>query len=628
MRLSSLFTIFGVFAVAAVLSLITAYFSVLLIEDASKLSVKEELLDEGLTWAEVDTDGLQVFLIGTAPDEARRFQAMSVAGRIVDAARLIDQMLVEDPEDIAPPRFSVEILRNDAGISVIGLLPASTDRDKLIEGFTNMVGDEAVTDFLESADYPAPEGWEDSLGYAAQVLRDLPRSKISVEAGKVSIKAMTDSPDARRRIETDLTRRAPDDVRLALNLSAPRPVISPFNLRFVIDEDGPHFDACSADTEETRDRILKAAARAGFEGKANCVLGLGVPSRRWPDAAELAISKLKELGQGSVTFTNADITLVAVEGTSQATFDRIVGELEAGLPDVFALTPILPKPPETSSSEGPPEFFATLSPEGAVQLRGRLSSEISRQTVDSFARARFGSTAVYTAARIDETLPSDWSVRALAALESLAYLENGSVSVTPEQMVITGVTGHQEASADIASLFSAKLGDEATFDINITYDRKMDESLGIPKPPECVAMINETIGTRKISFEPGSTNPDVATNGILDDIAPILTKCGDIPLEIGGHTDSQGREIMNEELSRDRAQAILNALRDRFVPTSSYTVKGYGESEPIATNETEEGREANRRIEFKLIEPPAAGAEGTTEAAPDGDATQGGTGDQ
>jgi OOP family OmpA-OmpF porin len=613
MRISSLFTILGAFLAAAMLSLITAYFSVQLIEDASKLGVREELIDEGLTWAEVDTDGLQVFLIGTAPDEARRFQALSIAGRVVDAARLIDQMLVEDPDDIAPPRFSLELLRNDAGISVIGLVPATTDAASLIEGFVNIAGEDAVSDFLETADYPAPEGWEEALSYATTTLRDLPRSKISVEAGRVAIKAMTDSPEARRRLETDLTRRAPSDLRLALELSAPRPVISPFALRFVIDEDGASFDACSADTEEARERILRAAGRAGLEGKTDCVLGLGVPSRRWADAADLAISKLAELGQGTVTFTNADITLVAVEGTSQLTFDRIVGELEAGLPPVFVLTPVLPKAPENTTDEGPPEFFATLSLEGAVQLRGRLGSEISRQTVDSFARARFGSTAVYTAARIDETLPSSWSVRALAAIEAMALLENGSVSVTPENVVINGVTGNKDANAEIATLFATKLGDQATFDIEITYDRKLDPSLGIPKPPECVAMIKETIGTRKISFEPGSTTPDASTNGILDDIAPLLTKCGDIPLEIGGHTDSQGRETMNQELSRDRAQAILDALRLRRVPTGSYTVEGYGESEPIATNDTEEGREGNRRIEFKLISPAEQAAEGAAD---------------
>jgi len=87
----------------------------------------------------------------------------------------------------------------------------------------------------------------------------------------------------------------------------------------------------------------------------------------------------------------------------------------------------------------------------------------------------------------------------------------------------------------------------------------------------------------------------------MNDIADILEKCGEIEVEIGGHTDSQGREEMNASLSEGRANAVLDALRARRVLTSSFTAKGYGESQPIAGNDTEEGREANRRIEFQLV---------------------------
>ncbi|WP_425071808.1 OmpA family protein [Sagittula sp. S175] len=622
MRLSSLFIVAGTFAAAGAASLLAAYFSAGMVESASQTGVLSELDNEGLTWAEVDTNGLQVFLIGTAPDEAARFQALSAAGRVVDASRVIDQMLVEEPEDMAPPRFSIEILRNDAGISVIGLVPASTDREDLMESFRSIAGSAEVSDLLEAADFPAPDGWEDALRYATGALRDLPRSKISVAADMVDIKAMTDSAEARTRLETTLTRRKPSDLRLALELTAPRPVITPFTLRFLIDEDGPRFDACSADTEEARARILRAAARAGLEGKASCTLGLGVPSRRWADAVELAISKLTDLGGGSVTFSNADVTLVALEGTAQNTFDRVVGELESTLPDVFALHTVLPKAPE-ASAEGPPDFTATLSPEGRVQLRGRLNSEIARQTADSYAKARFGSDQVYTAARVVEGLPMDWSVRTLAALEALSMLANGAITVTPDNVVVTGQTGMKDASARISALFGTKLGEEATFEIDVAYIERLDPTLGLPSPEQCERMIVETVGARKLSFEPGSATLDGSARAILDDLADLLKKCGDIPLEIGGHTDSQGRETMNQQLSQKRAQAVLDALRTRLVPVASYTVKGYGEETPIATNDTEEGREANRRIEFTLIRDPNAPAPAAAPAAPEADTDAG-----
>ena len=80
-------------------------------------------------------------------------------------------------------------------------------------------------------------------------------------------------------------------------------------------------------------------------------------------------------------------------------------------------------------------------------------------------------------------------------------------------------------------------------------------------------------------------------------------------MEIGGHTDSQGGEELNLGLSQSRAEAVLDALLARSVPTSALTARGYGESSPIASNESDAGREANRRIEFTLADGQSAGAE-------------------
>ncbi|WP_370045353.1 MULTISPECIES: OmpA family protein [Salipiger] len=625
MRLSRIAIPAAALLIAAALCVITAFFSVRLVEDSSISGVEEALDIAELDWADVDVNGLQVFLIGEAPDEAARFQAVTVAGTVVDSARVIDQMLVAEAADIRPPAFSVEILRNDDGISVIGLIPASTDREDMLSRFEDIAGrDGEVADLLEVADFPAPDGWESALSFALRSLSDLPRSKLSISAEAVAIKAMTESEADRRKLLSNLERRAPEGLELALDLSAPRPVITPFTLRFLIDETGrAHFDACSADTEDSRDAILAAAQAAGATEDETCRLGLGVPSRRWSDAAVQAISAVSELGGGSVTFSNADIALLALEGTDQGLFDRVVGELETGLPEVFALKAVLPETPD-AKDEGPREFTATLSPEGSVQLRGRVRSEIARQTADSLARALFTSASVYTAARVDETLPASWSPRVLAGLEALGGLSNGVVRVTPDLVSLSGNTGNPDAEDEISGLLADKLGEAGEFEISVTYQEKLDPTLGIPTPEECEAQIVEIIGDRKINFEPGSANLDASAKDVMDDIAELLKLCGDIPLEIQGHTDSQGRESMNEQLSQDRAQAVLDALRNRRVLTASYRVKGYGETQPIADNGTEEGREANRRIAFRLIRPEPVEEEKTAleeleEAATEGD---------
>lgn len=602
MRLSSYITVAATFIGAGAICLVAAGFAVKVIEDTSRTAVLRELDIQSLTWADADTNGLQVFLIGTAPNEAERFKAVSTAGSIVDAARVIDQTEVADREAFAPPRFSIEILRNDSGISLIGLIPKTDSSETMREDVAKLVPNEQVSDLLESAKYPTPEGWAAAMELGMKALRLLPRSKISIDAGNVSVTAMSDSEAEKRRFEQALIRSASSQVNLAINIFAPRPVISPFTLRFIIAADGTRFDACSADTEVARDTILAAARRAGMSAEPDCRLGLGVPSRQWSRAAALSIDKLSELGGGTVTFADADITLVADEGTDQSLFDRVVGELETGLPEVFALESVLPVIPD--ASQGPPEFIATLSPEGQVQLRGRVNSELARDTADSYAKARFGSGEVYTASRIDDSLPRDWSVRALAAIETLSMLKNGSVTVTPEKVRVFGDTGVPSAKSDITRLLVEKLGDSKDLSIEVTYKKKLDPVLGLPTADECEVQVTEIQSGRKIAFEPGSGNLDASAENILDDMAEILIKCpDDMRMEISGYTDSQGREVMNQELSQTRAQAILNALRKRRVLTSRYVAKGYGEENPIGDNGTEAGREANRRIEFKLIRP-------------------------
>jgi len=613
MRLSSLLILFVTFATAGLLSLVAASLSADLIEDTSKSSVELELSKSGMDWAEVHAEGLQIFLAGVAPSEADRFKAISAAGRIVDAARVIDNMEVPATAAIAPPRFSVEILRNDAGISLIGLIPESAARDRLLRELQDISDSGDVADLLETADYAAPAGWSAASRFAVSALKDLPRSKISVQAGRVDVTAMADSPEQRAELEIDLARRAPNGVEVNLNISAPRPVITPFTLRLVKGGDVTRFDACSADTDKARAQILTAARAAGLTGNVDCVIGLGVPSTSWGDAVATAIRGLNELGGGTLTFSDADVTLTALMGTDQALFDRVVGELEGTLPEAFALLATLPPTPEAEDEAVAQEFTATLSPEGLVQLRGRLPNDIARDTTDSYARARFGTETVHMATRLDDTLPPTWPFRVMAGLDALSLLNNGSLIVTPEAVSVTGNTGNTETNARIAQLLADKLSQTDHFAINVTYLEALDPLAGLPTNEECMANIQALQDETKIAFEPGSGTLDASAAGIIDKLAEELNACPDLQIEIQGHTDSQGRESMNQALSQTRALAVLTALQERRVLTKGFLALGYGESQPIADNDTAEGREANRRIEFVRIFPEEEQAEATAE---------------
>jgi len=625
MRLPYFLAAAVVFLLSAGLSLLAASYAVTKIEESSEFAVRRALDLNGHDWAEVESDGLRVVLSGVAPDEATRFNALTAAGTEVETSRVIDQMDIAASSALAAPRFSAEILRNDSGISVIGLIPASADREEMMSRLSALDPDGTVSDLMETADYRSPEGWEDAVSYAIEALSRLPRAKISASPGLVRITAIADSQDEKERLEQELTRAAPPSLRIGLSISAPRPVITPFTLRYLISTEGGQFDACSAQDEAARDRIIAAAQQAGLSGPYSCTIGLGVPTPRWPDAAALSIRALAEIGQGTVTLSDADISLIAAEGTDPAVFDRVVGELENALPEVFALHAVLPVA-ETEEQAGPVEFTATRSPEGLVQLRGRLGDDTQRDMIDSFARAAFGSEQVYTATRNSEDLPADWPVRILAGLDALAQLHNGALTVTPESVNLTGLSHDEDARARIAGQFSEQLGEGQDYTLSITYRAPPEPEDALPDPEVCEARIVDVQAAGKIAFEPGSATIASDSRDTVNQIADILRECGPIRMEIQGHTDSQGREEMNQQLSQARAQSILNELRGRRIPTSSYTAVGYGETQPIADNDTEEGREENRRIEFRLIRPDPlsrteTGLEALENGAPEGEAT-------
>jgi outer membrane protein OmpA-like peptidoglycan-associated protein len=92
----------------------------------------------------------------------------------------------------------------------------------------------------------------------------------------------------------------------------------------------------------------------------------------------------------------------------------------------------------------------------------------------------------------------------------------------------------------------------------------------------------------------------------LDDIVEVLEFYPDAPVEIVGHTDSDGAADYNQDLSERRAQAVADHVTAAGVDAGRLTVAGRGETEPVATNDTAEGKQANRRVEVLIrgVEPP------------------------
>jgi outer membrane protein OmpA-like peptidoglycan-associated protein len=116
----------------------------------------------------------------------------------------------------------------------------------------------------------------------------------------------------------------------------------------------------------------------------------------------------------------------------------------------------------------------------------------------------------------------------------------------------------------------------------------------IPEPEKPVVLYG-------VHFESNKSILTADSKTILDQVAASLIERPDVKVEIGGHTDSQGADAYNLKLSNSRADAVMQYLISKGVKAGNLTAKGYGETLPIADNNTDEGRAKNRRVELKRV---------------------------
>lgn len=123
-----------------------------------------------------------------------------------------------------------------------------------------------------------------------------------------------------------------------------------------------------------------------------------------------------------------------------------------------------------------------------------------------------------------------------------------------------------------------------------------------PPPPRVVLTESNIQIMDKVQFETGSDKLLEVSFPLLDQVAQVMVENEQIELvEIQGHTDSTGGAAVNRTLSKKRAESVLRYLAGKGVKGKRLTAKGFGPDVPIADNATPEGREINRRVEFKIV---------------------------
>jgi len=232
-----------------------------------------------------------------------------------------------------------------------------------------------------------------------------------------------------------------------------------------------------------------------------------------------------------------------------------------------------------------------------LRIAGSVDDLSALERFRETAREFFPTAALESGLREDPDRDPDLIAAGRAALIGLSRLSEGEARIADRTVRIEGDALYAQTDETIRNALQAEL--PSGWELILAV-----ETPALPEPPDvaaCQAALSGFLAESQITFEVAATTLDAGSRARMDDLAEILINCGAVPVEIGGHTDSDGPESANQRISQARAETVRDALVDRGVDPAYLTAVGYGESEPVAPNDTSENKALNRRIELVVI---------------------------
>jgi outer membrane protein OmpA-like peptidoglycan-associated protein len=249
--------------------------------------------------------------------------------------------------------------------------------------------------------------------------------------------------------------------------------------------------------------------------------------------------------------------------------------------------PVAETPAEPAAPAADYTFSAARTGNGAVALAGDVPADA--------AKAYFGVVAgdvPTTGLSVVEGAPEGFTAAATAGLRAMILLTDSELKFADGAWSLTGKAPDEEALASANGLIAA-LSNASAWQLDIA---------GPPAIEVCRAGVKAFSAGHQILFQSGSAKLTDESLAALGDLAAVLAKCPDAIVHVEGHTDSDGAESANLALSVARSEAVIDVLTSKGIAAERLYAIGYGETLPVASNDTAAGKQKNRRIVFSVLE--------------------------
>ena len=412
----------------------------------------------------------------------------------------------------------------------------------------------------------------------------LDKTRIAVEGRDVTFAADAFSEDGRQsalasvqavpgvRLVNDETRLVPEAKPFVW--SAERDVV-----RVTLSGSSPLPASKSKLTEAAR------ASLGGTEVVDRMNLSRGAPPR-FDNAALLLLDQIGKLKDGKITLSDTKVSLSGMA--------RDLGGREAiaaalkNLPEGFSVA--------ANDVKAPPYIFQAYKDPVAVTLTltGYVPDNNVHAALVAAAGRKFFSEKVVDNLKASVGAPAGFANAVVPALGALARLSTGTLVVSDREVKLSGDALYEAAANQIR----AGLGKDFPQGWQFKPEISVKPAAAPVDATVCQQLFADLLGKARIRFESGKADISADSTGLLDRLIETALRCPSAEIEIAGHTDGDGDGAVNQTLSEKRAQAVADYLVKAGLPASRFTPVGYGASQPIAGNETDDGKAQNRRIDF------------------------------
>ncbi|MFV0366828.1 MAG: OmpA family protein [Hyphomicrobiaceae bacterium] len=542
-------------------------------------------------------------------------------------------------EKIEPPRISPykwTVRRKGNQLQLEGYVPDESLREQIFAHAKKMFPRLAIVDRMETG-LGAPDELAAVARSALDQLALLEQGEVRVEDRKVVITGRapdqataTSAATAMRQIASGL------DVSQSITFPEPKPQpVTPYVTK--IEHDGGAITVSGYVPSRDSQTKLLAAVRKSFpdrEIRDQLQLASGEPPL-WFGCVSAGIASARALNSASFTVTDATAKLVG-RTRDEALAGKIPGDLRTAANRAC----------ETSadvSYDAPPEpdlnWSASYDGTQTVTLEGEVIDARTRAALVQAATQYFPDAQIQDRMSIASAVSQKWPVAADLGLKLIALLRKGEAVLSGQELLIRGEardtavqTGVREQLVrgvpkgynwreDIKVRSDAMIWAEQEAkrqaDEKATRERAAAEAEAKRKNEEvvtakietqkrkqeadvCRIKLRDVATTGTIQFDWASANLDRASKPTLDKLAEVARACPKARIEIEGHTDAEGTPERNKSLSERRAKAVYDYLAKAGVGAERLSAVGYGETRPVAPNDTPANRAKNRRIEFAV----------------------------